>query len=166
MIFGSPTPSPLQSKPPPLSITEFLAPISTSTLAPVVAAKIALGLRPLPSILLPRNVLLHAHWTKIPASPAPVIWLFRNELLIMRGGPTLKRIPSTTAPSKRLFSTLLPNRLAAAIEFDHGPLTMLSATTTLLPSRIRRPPNPNTVDGAVATIVLRRTWDPSMPLCM
>src|SRR5213593_4734619 len=164
MIFGSPTPSPLQSKPPPLSITRFLAPTSTRTFAPVVASKIALGLRPFPSILLPRNVLLHAHWTKSAALPAPVTWLFPKALWVMRTAPN--RTPYTVAPARRLLSKWLPARLVVAIEFPHGPRTMLSATTTSLPSRTRIPPKNSPPDGAVATTVLRSTREPSIPVCM
>src|SRR2546426_944681 len=94
--------------------------------------------------------------------PASVTWLDWKTLSIMRSGPTLNRMPFTTAPARRLFTKLLAATSVVAIEFDQGPCTMLAATTTLLPSRTRIPPKPKAVEGAVAIIVFRSTRDPSI----
>ena len=105
----------------------------------------------------------------MPALPDPVTRLPRNELLVIEIGadetPLDSRMPYRAALCRLFRSKSLPVRSVAAIAFAQGPRTVLSATTTLVPSRTRMAPRFGAVEGAVATMVFPITLSPSVPPC-
>src|SRR5437763_11585678 len=164
ITLGSGTPSPLQSK---LPLSTTIVPSPTSVFAPVVTSNTAPTFPALRWSALPMNWLLQANCANMPALPAPLTRLARKTLTDVKTGreeTSLDNRRPYEAAFWRVFrSKSLPVRSVAAIEFAQGPRTILSATTTLAPSRTRMPPNCGTNDDTVATIVFPTTLSPSVP---